>query len=172
MTSTFKICREHFTQQDFEGPTTLRPNAVPSLFTIHSRSLMNKQNLNDTNSSSVKRFRSDIRAKQIIPMNNKRLQQLSYRNNIHHYEQQFHSPSPINEHFDENIKQIFNETKPTIIDIDLNMNCMEEKLSDIQQTHCPVKVNRILFFFLSIFFVLNLGSRSSRYKQWSYIKTT
>ncbi|CAF3384500.1 unnamed protein product [Rotaria sp. Silwood1] len=153
-TSTFKICREHFTQNDFEGPTTLRPDAVPSLFTTYSRSLMDKLNLNDSN-LSAKRFRSDmasIRAKQTTPvnnnnnnnnnnnLNNKRMQ-IPYRNNskqYHHHEQQTLSPSPIRENFDDTMKQLLNETKQTI-DIELNMNCMEEQLSEVQLAHCPVK---------------------------------
>ena len=78
-TMTFKVCREHFTSNDFDGTTTLRVDAVPSLFTTHSRSLMGKQDPNGSSSSSInstpaaKRFRSDmasIRAKQTAPMTN------------------------------------------------------------------------------------------------------
>ncbi|CAF3954181.1 unnamed protein product [Rotaria magnacalcarata] len=168
-TSTFKVCREHFTQNDFEGPTTLRPDALPSLFTTYSRSLMDKNNLNDSN-SPAKRFRSDmasIRAKQTAPMtnsssnnnnnnnntttinnntNNKRMQ-TPYRNNNNNnnnnnkqysHEQQTLSPSPTRENFDENIKQILNDSKQSV-DMELNMNCMEEQLTEAQLVHCPVK---------------------------------
>ena len=162
-TSTFKICREHFTQNDFEGPTTLRPDAVPSLFTTYSRSLIDKQNLNDPNSSAAKRFRSDmasIRAKQTTPinnMNNKRAQ-IPYRNNNNNnnnnqYQRQFHpqqnheqqqqqilSPSPTRESLEETLKQMINETKQ-LTDMELNMNCMEEQLTETQLAHCPVKVS-------------------------------
>ncbi|CAF2778923.1 unnamed protein product [Rotaria sp. Silwood2] len=152
LTSTFKVCREHFTPNDFEGPTTLRPNAVPSLFTTHSRSLMDKQN-----SSPSKRFRSDmanIRTKQTtanINYNKQRTTQLSYRNNnnnnnnnITNYQKQQEqsnqilSLSPTSENFDDSIKEINNDTKQ-INDIDLNMFCFEEQLSDNQLAHCPVK---------------------------------
>jgi hypothetical protein len=136
-TSTFKVCREHFTSNDFEGPTTLRLDAVPSLFTTHSRSLMDKQN-----SSPNKRFRSDltnVRAKQTITNNKQQQQQqrttqLPYRNSNHYQRQQESMPasSPIQENFEENNKQI-------IYDIDLNMNCFDEQLSDCQMKHCPVK---------------------------------
>ena len=189
--STFKVCREHFTQNDFEGPTTLRPDAVPSLFTTFSRSLMNKQNVNDPNASSssssltptpsAKRFRPDmasIRAKQSTPVtntvNNKR-GSLPYRssnnssnnnntnNNTnqsyqrqhlsslanHHYnneqqQQQMLSPSPTRESFDESNKQTTHDTK-LVTDIELNMNCMDEQLSDVQLSHCPVKVRTTVF---------------------------
>jgi hypothetical protein len=157
-TSTFKVCREHFTQNDFEGPTTLRPDAVPSLFTTYSRSLMDKQNFNETNSSSPKRFRSDmasIRAKQTTPinnnnnMNNNKRPQIPYRNNNQYQrqyqqdqqqqqQQQILSPSPIRENFDDNMKQLVNESKQ-IVDIELNMNCIDEILSEAQLEHCPVK---------------------------------
>ncbi len=139
-TSTFKVCREHFTSNDFEGPTTLRPDAVPSLFTTHSRSLMDKQN-----SSPTKRFRSDLtnnRAKQTIPNNNnkQRTSQLSYRNSNNYQRQQENqivsSSSPIQENSEENNKQI-------IYDMDLNMNCFEEQLSESQISHCPVKVKEL-----------------------------
>ena len=157
MTSTFKVCREHFTSNDFEGPTTLRSDAVPSLFTTHSRSLMDKQN-----SSPNKRFRADlnnIRAKQTLTNNKQQQQQqqlqlqqqqqqqqqqrtsqLSYRNSLtnnnanysRQQEQMISSSSPIQENFDENNKQIN-------YDIDLNMNCFEEPLSESQTSHRPVK---------------------------------
>ncbi|CAF1332249.1 unnamed protein product [Adineta steineri] len=155
-TSTFKVCREHFTVKDFEGPAILRPDAVPSLFTTHSRSLMDKQN-----SSQTKRFRSDMtnnRAKQTSISNNnnnnsnnnnmkQRTSQLSYRNNNNNNyqrqqdQQQQNSTilsSPIDEMYDDNMKQMMNDTKQ-IIDIDLNMNCSDDHLSDVQLAHCPVK---------------------------------
>ena len=56
-TSTFKVCREHFIPSDFEGPATLRSDAVPSLYTTYSP-------------NSTKRFRPDmtnIRPKQSTP---------------------------------------------------------------------------------------------------------
>jgi len=129
---------------------------------------MDKQNLNDTNSSlsptsSAKRFRSDmasIRAKQTTPINNNNINnkraQIPYRNN-NQYQRQFHhqynhdqqqqqqqilSPSPTRENLEENVKQNINETKQSI-DIELNMNCMEEQLSEVQLTNCPVKVSSI-----------------------------
>jgi hypothetical protein len=121
-------------------------------------------NLNDTNSSSsstptssAKRFRSDmasIRAKQTAPMNNNmnnKRAQIPYRNN-NQYQRQFHqnheqqqqtlSPSPTRENLEENLKQMINESKQTA-DIDLNLNCMDDQLSEVQLAHCPVKVNRI-----------------------------
>ena len=157
-TSTFKVCREHFTQNDFEGPTTLRPDAVPSLFTTYSRSLMNQQDFNDTNSSSPKRFRPDmasIRAKQTTPthnnsINNKRAS-IPYRNNnnnnqyqrqYQHDQQQTLSPSPTHENIEDSLKQLINDAKQTS-DMELNMNCADEQLSEAQLAHCPVKVNFI-----------------------------
>ena len=128
---------------------------------------MDKQNLNETNSSasstptSAKRFRSDmasIRAKQTTPinnnnnnMNNKRAQ-IPYRNN-NQYQRQYHheqqqqqqqnlSSSPTRENLEENLRQLMNETRSTI-DMDLNMNCMDEQLTEAQLAHCPVKVNLI-----------------------------
>lgn len=157
-TSTFKVCREHFTQNDFEGPTTLRPDAIPSLFTTYSRSLMDKHNLDDSN-SSTKRFRSDmasIRAKQTTPvnnvnnnntnMNNKRMP-MSYRasNKPYQNEQQMLSPSPIRENFDESMKML-NDSKQSI-DIELTMNCMEDQLTEAQLIHRPVKVIRTLYVY-------------------------
>lgn len=150
-TSTFKVCREHFTQNDFEGPTTLRPDAVPSLFTTYSRSLIEKQNFNDTNSSSPKRFRADmasIRAKQTPAVNNNvnnKRAQIPYRTTNQYQrqyldQQQTLSPSPIREISDENNKQSINETKQ-MSDLELNMNCADDGLSDAQLAHCPVKVN-------------------------------
>ena len=156
-TVTFKVCREHFTSDDFEGPTTLRPDAVPSLFTTYSRSLIEKQNFNETNSSSPKRFRQDmasIRAKQIPAVNNtmnlgnNKRAQLPYRTNQQYQRQYPHeqiqtlSPSPSREMLDENIKQLNNDNKQTL-DIDLNMNCADDGLSEVQLAHCPVKVNLI-----------------------------
>jgi hypothetical protein len=122
---------------------------------------MDKQNLNDTNSSptsSAKRFRPDmasIRAKQTTPihnnnhLNNKRAQ-IPYRMNNQYQRQYQHeqqqsqilSPSPTRENFEENLKQMINETKQTF-DMELNMNCMDEQLSEVQLEHCPVKVNFI-----------------------------
>lgn len=106
---------------------------------------MDKQN---NNSSPNKRFRSDltnIRSKQSITnMNNKqRTTQLSYRNSNNYQRQQDQqqnqmivasSSPPIQDNFDENNKQIY-------FDMDLNMNCIEEQLSESQMAHCPVKVN-------------------------------
>jgi hypothetical protein len=135
---------------------------------------MDKQNLNETNSSSsstptsAKRFRSDmasIRAKQTTPinnnnnMNNKRAQ-IPYRNN-NQYQRQYHhqhnheqqqqqqqqqqqniSSSPTHENLEDNLRQLMNETR-SIADMDLNMNCMDEQLTEAQLAHCPVKVNLI-----------------------------
>jgi phosphoenolpyruvate carboxylase len=97
------------------------------------------------NSSPNKRFRSDltnVRAKQTITNNKQQQQQqqrttqLPYRNSNHYQRQQESMPasSPIQENFEENNKQI-------IYDIDLNMNCFDEQLSDCQMKHCPVKVS-------------------------------
>ena len=141
LTSTFKVCREHFTPSDFEGPSTLRSNAVPSLFTAHSRSLMDKQN-----SSPTKRFRSDmanIRLKQTItPMNcnKQRLTQSSYRNNNDHRQQESDNQALSLSSTYENFDDSFNEMKQ-INELDLNMSCFEEQLSDIQREHFPVKVS-------------------------------
>jgi hypothetical protein len=99
------------------------------------------------NSSPTKRFRSDlinIRGKQqIIPNNNKqqRTTQLSYRNSNNYQREQQNQiilSSPIYENFNEDNKQIN-------YDMDLNMNCFEEQLSDSQMAHCPVKVNFIIY---------------------------
>lgn len=157
--STFKVCREHFTPNDFEGPAILRPDAVPSLFTVYSRSLIDKQSSNEINSSSpsAKRFRSDmasIRAKQTIPVNitNTKSSQMSYRNNNQYqrqyqYDQQhIRSPSPsARENFDENNRNLLNESKQ-LSDVDLNMNCADEALSEVQLKNCPVKVKISLDF--------------------------
>jgi uncharacterized glyoxalase superfamily metalloenzyme YdcJ len=111
---------------------------------------MDKQNL----SSPTKRFRSDltnIRTKQTITNKQRTTQLPSYRNSNNYQKQQEQeqqqqqqnqiiSSSPINENFDENNKQIY-------FDMDLNMNCFEEQLSDSQLAHCPVKVN--LLFILN-----------------------
>lgn len=163
-TSTFKVCREHFTQNDFEGPTTLRPDAVPSLFTTYSRSLIEKQNFNEANSSSPKRFRQDmasIRAKQIPSVNNNgnnKRAQMPYRTN-QQYQRQYQqdqiqtlSPSPSREILDENVKQLMNENKQAL-DMELTMNCVDDGLSEAQLANCPVKVDFILIqLFLSIYF--------------------
>ncbi|CAF2139692.1 unnamed protein product, partial [Rotaria magnacalcarata] len=151
LTSTFKVCREHFTPNDFEAPTTLRPNAVPSLFTTHSRSLMDKQNQPPT-----KRFRSEMtsmRAKQTITNvnnNKQRTTQLSYRNNNNNsnnnnnnfqkqqeQSNQTLSLSPNFENFDDSNKELNIDAKQN--DSDLNMFCFEEQLSEYQMAHCPVK---------------------------------
>ena len=141
---TFKVCREHFTSDDFEGPTTLRPDAIPSLFTTHSRSLMDKQN-----SSPSKRFRSDLnnlRPKSTMTNNKQqqqqqqqqqqRMTQSSYRNlNVYQRSQEsLLSSPPVEENFDENAKQASSE-------MDLLMNCYDEQLSESQMAHRPVKVN-------------------------------
>ncbi|CAF1210762.1 unnamed protein product, partial [Adineta ricciae] len=148
-TSTFKVCREHFTTNDFEGPAVLRPDAVPSLFTPHSRSLMDKQS-----PSPVKRFRQDMmnnRAKQPVTNNNntnnmkQRSTPLTYRNNNTYQQRQQQEQSnatilqsPTSENFDDSMKQLVNEAKQ-MIDMDLNMNCSEDQLSDTQLANCPVK---------------------------------
>jgi hypothetical protein len=139
---------------------------------------MDKQNLNDTNSSSsstptsAKRFRSDmasIRAKQTTPINNNNMNnkraQIPYRNN-NQYQRQFHqqhnheqqqlqqqtlSSSPTQENLEENLRQLINETRQ-ISDMELNMNCMDEQLTDAQLAHCPVKVSLILFHVKFTFF--------------------
>jgi hypothetical protein len=147
------VCREHFTPTDFEGPATLRADAVPSLFSTYSRSLMDKQN-----ASPTKRFRSDmanIRAKQTAAtINNNKRTQLPYRNSNYYPKQQQQdqilSPSPTRESLEENIKQIINDTKQ-ITDIDLNMNCFDEQLSDAQIAHCPVKVCLIDIVYSELF---------------------
>jgi hypothetical protein len=120
----------------------------------------------------AKRFRSDmasIRAKQTTPMtnsmNNKR-NSLPYRptntnqsyqranlastnhqiynNNDQQQQQQqvqILSPSPQHESFDENFKLINSDVKQTN-EIELNMNCLEEQLSEAQLNHRPVKASR------------------------------
>ncbi|CAF0769283.1 unnamed protein product [Didymodactylos carnosus] len=206
ITSTFKVCREHFTPMDFEGPTTLRLDAVPSQFTAHSRLLMNKQspqqstirqqsynetvnsdinnhnnnnnsnisnNNNNNNNNNAKRFRSDNIAS-IRPKQNsadaKRIQKTtntqSYVNynqtrfrssknshfpqitsqyqpfNNSQQKQEFSpplSPLPRRESIEESIKQMIRETKQQI-DVELNMSCSEEQLTDAQLSHFPVKV--------------------------------
>jgi hypothetical protein len=121
---------------------------------------MDKQNTNGTNTSSPspKRFRPDmasIRAKQTTPVNNKRIS-IPYRNNNNQYQRQLHhqynteqqqqqqqqtrSPSPTRDNLEDSIKQMINETKQ-ITDMELNMNCSEEQLTEAQLAHCPVKVS-------------------------------
>lgn len=151
-TVTFKVCREHFTSDDFEGPATLRPDAVPSLFTTHSRALMEKQN-----SSPSKRFRADlnnVRPKSTMTNNKQQQQQqqqrpaqLPYRTtNLYQRSQESTLPSPpMEESFDEANKQ-------ASYDLDLILNCSEEQLSESQMAHCPVKVNHsFLSLITSIF---------------------
>ena len=121
---------------------------------------MGKQNFNETNSSSPKRFRPDmasIRAKQTTPvnnhMNNNKRPQIPYRNNHNQYQQQQQqilSPSPTRENFDDNMKQLVNESKQ-LSDLELTMNCFDEGLSEAQLEHCPVKVNFIRFDFYDLF---------------------
>jgi hypothetical protein len=88
-------------------------------------------------------------------MNNNKRPQIPYRNNNQYQrqyqqdqqqqqQQQILSPSPIRENFDDNMKQLVNESKQ-IADIELNMNCIDEILSEAQLEHCPVKVNFISF---------------------------
>ncbi|CAF0950763.1 unnamed protein product, partial [Didymodactylos carnosus] len=189
-TSVFKVCREHFTPMDFEGPTTLRLDAVPSQFTPRSCLLMNKQlpeqstirqqSYNDdansemNHSNNTKRFRSDnvamIRPKHST-VDTKRLQkaintqpyvnynQARFRSSKnshfpqitsqyqsfsqqHSQKQDFSpplSPLPRRESIEESIKQMIRETKQQI-DVELNMSCSEEQLSDAQLSHFPVKV--------------------------------
>jgi hypothetical protein len=108
---------------------------------------------------------ASIRAKQTTPINNNnnlnnKRAQIPYRNN-NQYQRQFHhqhnhdqqqqqqqqqqqilSPSPTRENLEESIKQMMNESKQTT-DMELNMNCMDEQLSEAQLAHCPVKVNFI-----------------------------
>lgn len=180
-TSTFKVCREHFTPLDFEGPAVLRPDAVPSLFTTHSRSLMDKHS-----PSPSKRFRLDMpnnRAKQ-SPMTNSmkpRATPLAYRNtnNSNAYQQRQHEQSgvtvlasPTGENYDESAKQALNESKQAP-DMDLHMNCSDEQLSEVQLTHCPVKVRRCRRGVRSIErVVVLLGSRSNGYDEWRRAQTT
>jgi hypothetical protein len=109
------------------------------------------------NSSPTKRFRADIRAKQTMtnnkqPQQQQRTTQLPYRNSNHYQRQQEPIPpsSPIQENFDDNNKQI-------IYDIDLNMNCVDEQLSDCQMKHCPVKVSYSFLYVIDLSFYL-LGS--------------
>ena len=99
------------------------------------------------NPSPTKRFRSDlanIRSKQISTTttnnnNKQRTTQVPYRNSNNYQQQnQVLSSSPIQENFEESNKQI-------ISDIDLNMNCVDEQLSDVQMAHHPVKVSYELF---------------------------
>lgn len=111
------------------------------------------------NSSSPKRFRQDmasIRAKQIPSVNNNnnhgntKRAQIPYRTNQQFQRQYQHdqiqnlSPSPSRDISDENIKQLINDNKQ-IADIELNMNCVDDGLSEVQLAHCPVKVNFISF---------------------------
>lgn len=181
-TASFKVCREHFNTNDFDGTTTLRPDAVPSLFSTHSRSLMNKQSINDLNLSSSsltsvpssKRMRTDmasIRAKQTTPTNNNSFNNkrgpAAYRSNSTNYsyqrqqinvpthhilnneqhqsQQQIHSPSSVRDSLDDSFKQNTHDSKQ-ITDIDLNMNCVDEPLSETQMAHCPVKVSSLARF--------------------------
>lgn len=152
-TVTFKVCREHFTSDDFEGPATLRADAVPSLFTTHSRSLMEKQN-----SSPNKRFRPDsnnIRPKSTMPNKQQQQQrqiQLPYRTtNIYQRSQESTlSSPPMEENFDETSKQ-------TLIDLDLILNCFEEQLSESQMAHCPVKVNPLFRSLIPIVILFRLS---------------
>ena len=66
----------------------------------------------------------------------------------HHYnneqqQQQMLSLSPTRESLDESIKQLAHDNK-LVIDIELNMNCMDDQLSEVQLGHCPVKVSMTL----------------------------
>jgi hypothetical protein len=126
---------------------------------------MGKQNFNESNSSSPKRFRSDmasIRAKQTTPVNNNmnnnnKRPQIPYRNSNNQYQQQQQqtlSPSPIRENFDDNMKQLANESKQ-LSDLELTMNCFDEGLSEAQMEHCPVKVDFIRFDFYNLVFFLH-----------------
>lgn len=104
-------------------------------------------------SSPTKRFRSDminVRAKQTmsnINYNKQRTTQLSYRNtnNMNNYQKQqeqsnqISSLSPAPENYDDNMKEMLSDIKQNN-DIDLNMFCFEEQLSDVQLEHSPVKV--------------------------------
>ena len=142
-TTTFKVCREHFTQNDFEGPTTLRADAAPSLFTTYSRSLMDKQN-----PTSAKRFRSDAvnaRAKPPAMNHQNRRSNIPYRNNNSYARPQNQetmnvSLSPVRDNPDDQTKATMDDAK-LANEIDLNMNCFDEQLSDTQAKHWPVKVN-------------------------------
>jgi hypothetical protein len=142
-TTTFKVCREHFTQNDFEGPTTLRADAVPSLFTTYSRSLMDKQN-----PTSAKRFRSDaVNARAKLPAMNhqNRRSNIPYRNNNSYarplnQETMNVSLSPVRDNPDDPTKATMDDAK-LANEIDLTMNCFDEQLSDTQAKHWPVKVH-------------------------------
>lgn len=119
---------------------------------------------------------ASIRAKQSPTVNNNlnnKRAQLPYRT-TNQYQRQYHdqqqtlSPSPIRDISDENSKQIINETKQ-MSDMELNMNCADDGLSDAQLANCPVKVNIFISeIFIDKFFVLPLGTRSNRYNQWSH----
>jgi hypothetical protein len=145
-TSTFKVCREHFTQNDFEGPATLRSDAVPSLFTTYSRSLMDQHNPN-----AAKRFRPDtanIRPKQSTPMMQNRRPPAPYRTSqVYSKEDEDQNSvilsSPARDNFEETITHIVTDIKQ-VYDIDLSMNCSDEQLSEAQVSHHAVKVRVIL----------------------------
>jgi hypothetical protein len=138
------VCREHFTPDDFEGPATLRYEAVPSQFTNYSRSLMDKQN-----PTSAKRFRSDMNmnshvrsSSSIVP--NKRTS-MNYRQcQTYGKQDDEHTPmislSPTRDINDDNLGQLQADIKSSN-DIDLTMNCFEEQLTEVQMSHRAVKVN-------------------------------
>lgn len=144
-TATFKVCREHFTSKDFDGPATLRYDAVPSLFTTYSRQMMNKQNPSGSN----KRFRPDpaaLRAQQAAAFNAKQRSSFPYRNsqtfvrNDDEEQNSVVSLSPMTEQIDESLTSMFAENSKPTNDIDLLMNCGEDQLSEAQLSHRPVKV--------------------------------
>lgn len=140
-TATFKVCREHFTPNDFDGPASLRYDAVPSLFTPYSRQLMNKQN-----PSSNKRFRPDpaaFRAQQMTKRNSTTFRNSSTLNRTDDEEQHsVISLSPMPDNPDETVQSVFNDNVKSNFDMDLMMNCSEEQLSEAQLSHRPVKVKR------------------------------
>jgi hypothetical protein len=142
-TSTFKVCRAHSIQNDFEGPVTLRSDAVTSLFTTYSRALMDQHNRN-----AAKRFRpetSNIHLKKATPMMQNRRTPAPYRTSQSYSKEDedqnsviLSSPTP--ENFEETITHIVTDTKQ-VYDIDLSMNCSDEQLSEAQIPHHAIKVS-------------------------------
>ena len=130
--------REHFIHSDFEGPATLRSDAVPSLFTTYSRSLMDQHNPN-----AAKRFRPDtanICPKQSTPMMHNRRTTAPCRTSQSYSKDDEDQnsvilSSPTRESFEETMTHIVTDAKQ-VFDIDLNMNCSDEQLSEAQVSLC------------------------------------
>ena len=134
-TATFKVCREHFTPNDFEGPATLRFDAVPSQFTAQSRALIER---NNPSSSFNKRFRGENGSKPAINVLSNKRQSPTDRSNVDIDLTQ--SPPSSYLQSDESFLRLGNDSK-SMNDIELAMICTEEPLSEVQLKRNAVKVS-------------------------------